>query len=413
MVTYPLNNIDYTAEDAELYLCTRESGVYDGENDFAISVSGLDNDVTIGTGIAWIKNSKFSGKVVALKEPKTFSLSLSDTVYDRIDSVVVRFDAGENKTDVVIKEGIASSNPIAPTVTRSGAVFELHIYQIRRKAGSVAVSASDVVDVRKDPAYCGIMIDPVSSVDKTLSLPGYAAEASSVGNAIKNAIATVTPKSRTINGKNLYEDVVLNASDVSAAPSGYGLGEYAASASDLNAETSGLYQWDAAAQNRPFDYGTAVIVRRDEGSGSEICVGVSGTYKGVVVVRSKNSEGWIEEFLNPPMIANKEYRTTERYMGRSVYVKYIDVGSLSSNGQKSVNVLDSSAINGRSYEVVSFNGVATDGTYPCQFPIHGSSGVQAYDYLTKTSSSLKLTIQSIKDMSSYTAKYVIKYIYTS
>ena len=65
MITYPLNNIDYTAEDAELYFSTRESGVYDG-GDFEATVSGIDNNVTIGIGTAWIHNTKFSGKVVAL-----------------------------------------------------------------------------------------------------------------------------------------------------------------------------------------------------------------------------------------------------------------------------------------------------------------------------------------------------------
>ncbi len=36
MITYPLNNIDYTAQDAELYACTRFSGIFSGD-DFAIT----------------------------------------------------------------------------------------------------------------------------------------------------------------------------------------------------------------------------------------------------------------------------------------------------------------------------------------------------------------------------------------
>nr|DAG75024.1 MAG TPA: hypothetical protein [Caudoviricetes sp.] len=28
IITYPLNNIEYTAADAEIYNCTRTSGVY-------------------------------------------------------------------------------------------------------------------------------------------------------------------------------------------------------------------------------------------------------------------------------------------------------------------------------------------------------------------------------------------------
>ena len=66
IITYPLNNIEYTAEDAELYLATRTSGVFAGD-DFSITVPGDGNTVTIGEGIGWIRNSKFSGKVVANK----------------------------------------------------------------------------------------------------------------------------------------------------------------------------------------------------------------------------------------------------------------------------------------------------------------------------------------------------------
>ena len=103
MITYPLNNIDYTAEDAELYFSTRESGVYDG-NDFEVTASGIDNDVIVSSGIAWIHNTKFSGKVVALKEPKTLTLSLPNSVYDRIDAIVVQFDANKNATEIIVKE---------------------------------------------------------------------------------------------------------------------------------------------------------------------------------------------------------------------------------------------------------------------------------------------------------------------
>lgn len=186
MITYPLNNIDYTAEDAELYFSTRESGVYDG-NDFQVTVSGIDNNVTVDTGIAWIHNTKFSGKVVALKEPKTLTLSLPNSVYDRIDSIVIQFDANENATEIVVKEGIASSAPIAPNVVRTESLYELHIFHVRRKAGATVISIDDLVDLRNDSDYCGIMFDPISSVDPTLTKNGYAADAAETGKQIKRA----------------------------------------------------------------------------------------------------------------------------------------------------------------------------------------------------------------------------------
>lgn len=193
MITYPLNNIDYTAEDAELYFSTRESGVYDG-GDFEVTVSGIDNDLTVGTGIAWIHNTKFSGKVVALKEPKTLTLSLPDSVYDRIDAIVIQFDANKNATEIVVKEGIASSSPVAPNVVRTESLYELHIYHVVRKAGASVISSEYLVDKRINRDYCGIMFEPISSVDETFTKRGFAADSAAVGNALNTKAETASYK---------------------------------------------------------------------------------------------------------------------------------------------------------------------------------------------------------------------------
>ena len=164
MTTYPLNEIEYTAEDAELYFCTRSSGVYSGE-DFACSVSGADNVVTVGEGICWIQNGRFSGKVAANKEPEQIDMGIADALLPRIDSVVIRFSLDSNGSEIVSKRGEPASSPVPPTVTRTDSVYELHICHVRREAGAATISASDVKDLRFDPNYCGLMADPVTKID--------------------------------------------------------------------------------------------------------------------------------------------------------------------------------------------------------------------------------------------------------
>ena len=61
---YPLNNKEYTAEDVEIFNCTRTSGVY-SVLDFDYTLSGY--SITIGKGLAWIKNSDFSGKMKSIE----------------------------------------------------------------------------------------------------------------------------------------------------------------------------------------------------------------------------------------------------------------------------------------------------------------------------------------------------------
>lgn len=164
MITYPLNDVMYTAEDAELYNCTRSSGVYSGE-DFSCTVSGTNNNVTISEGIGWIRNGRFSGKVFANKAPATLALDIADAANPRIDVIAVRFDAATNSTDFVIKKGEASAIPVMPAMTQTEAVYELYLYSIYRPAAAVAIGADDVTDLRLDESYCGLMADAITSVD--------------------------------------------------------------------------------------------------------------------------------------------------------------------------------------------------------------------------------------------------------
>ena len=164
MITYPLNNIDYTAEDAELFHCTRTSGIW-AEDSFSISVTGADNNVTIGKGIAWINNEEFAGKVAALKTTKTLDLDIADSTYPRIDVVAIQFNANNNATDVIVKKGIAATNPIRPAITRTGSIYELYLASIYRPTGSTVITAGNITDLRLDKSVCGLMADSVTRID--------------------------------------------------------------------------------------------------------------------------------------------------------------------------------------------------------------------------------------------------------
>lgn len=164
LITYPLNNIEYSAEDAELFHITRESGIY-AKNSFDYSVTGADNNIVIGKGIGWIKNGEFSGKVIAQKEAISLDMGVSDPNYTRIDAVVIQFDANSNETSIVVKKGTATTNPVAPPVVQTEAVYELHLYHIQREAGSLYITPNKITDLRLNKLYCGLMADSVTSID--------------------------------------------------------------------------------------------------------------------------------------------------------------------------------------------------------------------------------------------------------
>lgn len=166
ITVYPLNNIDYTAEDVGIYNATRTSGIY-ANDDFALSLTGSDNTISVDVGLAWMRLSRFFGVAVAVKNKVFVDMGLPDSVYSRIDALVLQFDANKNGADVVVKSGTASSNPQPPALSQTEALYELHLAHVLRKPGSASITVADVTDMRLSTKYCGIMSDPVSKVDTT------------------------------------------------------------------------------------------------------------------------------------------------------------------------------------------------------------------------------------------------------
>ena len=211
LITYPLNNLDYSAEDAELFNCPRTSGVYSGNN-FPCTVTGADNTVTVGTGICWIRNSQFSGKVAALKSAIALDLGLPDSVHPRIDAVVIRFDANRNGTEVIVKHGTAASDPSAPDVIRTEAVYELHLYHVHREAGAASISAADLTDLRLDASYCGLMADSVTHVDTN----AINNQAIALIEKLRGKLASV--ENETYYAQKAYVDTSIEAIKTTAVP---------------------------------------------------------------------------------------------------------------------------------------------------------------------------------------------------
>lgn len=157
---YPLNNKEYTAEDVEIFNCTRTSGVY-SVLDFDYTLSGY--SITIGKGLAWIKNSDFSGKAIAFKKPEKLTFEEPHKSLERYDVVAIRFDADTQDAQLVIVKGEPSESPRLPPRSTFAWEYELFLYSILRKPSDYNISSDNITDLREDEAYCGIMRDSVTS----------------------------------------------------------------------------------------------------------------------------------------------------------------------------------------------------------------------------------------------------------
>ena len=163
-ITYPLNMVDYTAEDAELFHCTRSSGIY-ASNDFECIASGVDNTITVGEGIGWIRNSKYSGKVFANKTAEVIDLGLADASLPRYDVIAIQFNKAQNLTKIVVKNGTPASIPTIPERSVTESIYELYLCKVYRPVGALTITADNVTDTRFDANLCGLMADSVTSVD--------------------------------------------------------------------------------------------------------------------------------------------------------------------------------------------------------------------------------------------------------
>lgn len=157
---YPLNNKEYTAEDVEIFNCTRTSGVY-SVLDFDYTLSGY--SMTIGKGLAWIKNSDFSGKAIAFKKPEELTFEEPHESLERYDVVAIRFDADTQDAQLVIVKGEPSESPRLPPRSTFAWEYELFLYSVLRKPSDYNISSDNITDLREDEAYCGIMRDSVTS----------------------------------------------------------------------------------------------------------------------------------------------------------------------------------------------------------------------------------------------------------
>lgn len=211
--------------------------------------------------------------------------------------------------------------------------------------------------------------------DASLSAPGKAADAAAVGIAL--------------SGK---------------APGGYGLGTSGTSVTDLNtALNCGFFAWAAGCANAPFDCGMGITINRFNGQYSQILFNPWMDGCGEIVIRHFDGTKWQpDEWLNPPLYLNKEYRTVERHNGKVKYIKKISFGNLPASGSANVPTGISGA------KLVSLTGTffASNGDGE-PYPIMSGSGAKNLCWLNSDCSILY--VQAIKDCSTYTGEFIIEY----
>lgn len=206
IVTYPLNGITYNAEDAETYLSTRISGIYAADDCFDLSITA-DRTVTIGPGLAWVRNTRFAGKSICNREALALAIQMADSSKPRTDRIVLRYDKAENKSELAVKTGTPGSAAAAPDVVQTELVYELGLYTVSVAAGSTVIKTADVTDTRLNEQVCGLMRDGVTG----LPTAQIAKQADALLDAIKAEYRGVKDGSGYVLTSNTIADSAIDS----------------------------------------------------------------------------------------------------------------------------------------------------------------------------------------------------------
>ena len=174
IITYPLDGVTYSAEDVATYLCTRTSGVYAKDSNFAVSITGT-RQITIAPGLAWINYDDFKGVSVCSREDTVLTVPDADNTLNRVDRVVLQFDTSSNLTTIRLKTGTPAVAAQPPDILQNHNQYELGLCTISVPAGSAAVTTPDITDTRTDEAVGGRMRDGVTGIPTETLLAQYTA----------------------------------------------------------------------------------------------------------------------------------------------------------------------------------------------------------------------------------------------
>lgn len=131
---------EYQASDfAEYFSTFLNDGIFPENGDLGLKVTEDSTmRVKVEKGYAFI-----NGYMYKNDSSLFFTLSNSDTLMDRIDRIVIRFDEHGRKMTTVVKEGVPASNPAPPKLEDTDLVKEIPLAQIRVKKNSSTIVITD------------------------------------------------------------------------------------------------------------------------------------------------------------------------------------------------------------------------------------------------------------------------------
>ena len=215
----------------------------------------------------------------------------------------------------------------------------------------------------------------------------------------------------------------ITPESIGAAPGGFGLGLVSAplvDGDDVNEHHgNGSYAWGSIKpKNAPTllrsngDYQYMLEFGTDEGFTQIVGCYIEKT-PGLICRQAFAKSGGVQfaewEWINPPMKLGVEYRTVERFQGKPVYVKTINMGNLPGNAVKQANFQSNNVVD----KIVSVTGQCTsDSGVGISMPYHTGAGpnLETVIYIGAATIGKTQIVTFLRDYSGYKdASITVKY----
>ncbi len=158
----------YKAEDwANYFSKLVTNGIFPMPSTNLQVMANNDMTVTVKAGAAWI-----NGYFYENTEDLDLSIDVADSVLNRIDRIVVKYDTAAREIKAVIKKGALASNPVAPTLQRDADAYEIALADITVTAGAGSIAQAVINDLRLNTSLCGI-VNSLIQADTTTLLIQY------------------------------------------------------------------------------------------------------------------------------------------------------------------------------------------------------------------------------------------------
>ena len=151
----------YNAEQMTLYFeGLISNGIYESVGDKFQVTAGEGMTVTVGTGRGMIKSHWIKNDAAA-----TLSIDAASNQYNRIDAIILKYDATARSITIAVKKGTETSGtPNAPDITRTNDVYELWLATVRVMKNTTAITQAMITDFRTS-ALCGYVTGLIDQVD--------------------------------------------------------------------------------------------------------------------------------------------------------------------------------------------------------------------------------------------------------